>query len=126
MADLVGLRAIHQRSRERLVQPGDRVFVTPEGADWPRDTSGARRIFHRCLDNAGIVKRDSAGAVIDIHALRHTAASRMARHGVPLVITQRVLGHSDPALTARAYTHLDVDDLRQAVIEPGKSRSATA
>jgi integrase len=39
----------------------------------------------------------------------------MARRGVPLVVAQRVLGHSDPKLTAKVYTHLEVDDLRVAV-----------
>ncbi len=39
----------------------------------------------------------------------------MARNGVPLVQAQRILGHSDPKLTAQAYTSLDAEDLREAV-----------
>ena len=39
----------------------------------------------------------------------------MARRGVPLVVAQRLLGHSDPKLTARAYVHLDVEDIRTAI-----------
>ena len=42
----------------------------------------------------------------------------MARRGVALVVTQRMLGHSDPKLTARVYTHLEVEDLRAAVEAP--------
>jgi site-specific recombinase XerD len=34
---------------------------------------------------------------------------------VGLVQVQRLMGHSDPKLTAQVYTHLDVEDLRQAV-----------
>lgn len=34
---------------------------------------------------------------------------------VPLVQAQRLLGHSDPKLTARTYSHLEVADLRPAV-----------
>jgi integrase len=116
VAELLALRAIHQRARERVVQPRDHVFIGPDGADWAQQTSGARRIFYRTLERASIPRTDSAKSVVDVHSLRHTAASRMARHGVPLVIAQRVLGHSDPALTARAYTHLAVKDLRAAVV----------
>jgi integrase len=37
------------------------------------------------------------------------------RTGAPLAVTQRVLGHSNPKLTARVYTHLGAEDLRAAV-----------
>jgi len=46
---------------------------------------------------------------------RHPAATRFARAGVPLQKAQRILKHSDPALTAQIYSHLEVDDLRDAV-----------
>lgn len=45
----------------------------------------------------------------------HTFGSRLARRGVGLVEVQRLMGHSDPKLTAQVYTHLDVEDLRRAV-----------
>ena len=54
-------------------------------------------------------------AKLDIHALRHTFASRLCRAGVGLVHAQNLLGHSDPRLTAAIYTHLDIEDLRKAV-----------
>ena len=47
--------------------------------------------------------------------MRHTFASRLARNGVGLVQAQKLLGHSDPKLTAAIYTHLDAEDLRSAV-----------
>ena len=55
------------------------------------------------------------GQTVDLHALRTTAASRMARAGVPIVVAQRVLGHSSVELTARAYTRLEADDLRRGL-----------
>ncbi len=58
---------------------------------------------------------DAEGRKLDIHALRHTFGSRLARRGVGLVQVQRLMGHSDPKLTAQVYTHLDVEDLRRAV-----------
>ena len=38
-------------------------------------------------------------------------------------MTQRMLGHSDPKLTARVYTHLEVEDLRAAVEGPAGATS---
>lgn len=122
---LWALREVHQRARQRLVQEGDRIFLSPDGADWPRETTVARRTFRRVLDRAGIDRKNAEG-VVDIHALRHTAATRMVRNGVSLAVAQRVLGHSDPAMTARFYTHLEVEDLRGAVIRPPASRSRIA
>ena len=119
VGELLALRAVHQRVRLRLVQPGDRVFLSPDGANWAAYTTNARRLLRRVLERAGIARADALGRVVDVHALRHTAASRMARNGVPLLVTQRVLGHADPKLTARVYTHLELDDLRTAV-EPGR------
>ena len=83
----------------------------------------------RLLDRAGIAKRDLQGQKLDIHALRTTCASRMARRGVSLAITQRWLGHSDPQLTAQHYVSVDVEDLRAAVeraplVAPERAREA--
>lgn len=122
--ELWALRAIHQRVRQRMIQAGDRVFVTPEASDWPRETTGARRILHRVLDLAGIPRRTADG-VLDIHALRHSAASRMARHGVPMIVTARVLGHASIELTAKVYSHLGVEDLRVAVVPSTRAPACT-
>jgi len=127
--ELLALREVHQRVRMRLVRPGDRIFLSASGADWAAYTTNARRLLRRVMDRAGIARRDALGRVVDIHGLRHTAATRMARRGVPLVVAQRVLGHSDPKLTARAYTHLEAADLRVAVegvSKPRRGRGATA
>ncbi|MBK8172765.1 MAG: site-specific integrase [Sandaracinaceae bacterium] len=122
---LLALRAVHQQRHKRITRSTDRIFLSPEGSDWRRDTAGVRRILHRILERAGIDRRDEQGKCVDIHALRHTAASRMAARGVPITIAQKVLGHSDPKLTAAVYTHLEVEDLRVAVDErPTKSTPA--
>ena len=71
--------------------------------------------FRAVLDRAGIPVVDARGEKLDVHALRYTAATRMARNGVPLAVAQRLLGHSDPKLTAQVYTQLDTEDLRGAV-----------
>jgi integrase len=73
------------------------------------------RIFNRLLNAAGIPKIDLQGRKLDLHALRTTAASRMQRNGVPLMQAARILGHSDPKLTAVHYVDLDTEDLRGAI-----------
>jgi integrase len=113
--DLHALRAIHERLHGRKVTGRDRVFLTPEGAAWSRPTNNAMRIFNRVLEAAGIARVDERGMKLDIHALRHTFATRCARSGVGLVQAQHLLGHSDPKLTAKIYSHLEVDDLRIAI-----------
>ena len=98
----------------RTTRASDRVFLTPDGVPMGEPTNNLRRVFLRLLRRARIPQVTAEGH-LDIHALRHTAASRWARAGVALVQAQRLLGHSDPKLTARVYTHLQVEDLRAAV-----------
>jgi len=112
--ELVELRAVQAQALGRPLSEGDRVFLSPWGVPWQATTVVLRRVFDRVLRLSGIPRVTERGK-LDIHALRHTAATRFARAGVPLTHTQLILGHSDPKLTARVYTHLQVEDLRSAV-----------
>jgi integrase len=111
---LAKLRSLHEEMHGHPIEPDGRVFLTSQGARWSRSTNNAMRILNRVLVRAGIVRENHLGQ-LDIHALRHTFASRLARTGAGLVQAQRLLGHADPKLTARVYTHLGVEDLRDAV-----------
>ena len=115
VADLRRLPAYHQLMRGAAPSKLDRVFLSPNGRNWRVDANNLRRILRRLLVAAGIPERNEAGEKVDIHALRHTAITRFARFGVPLAQTQAIAGHSDPKLTARIYTHLELKDLRGAV-----------
>ena len=46
---------------------------------------------------------------------RHTTATLLLKAEVPLATVQRILRHTDPAITSEIYGHLDVDDMRKAV-----------
>ena len=109
------LREVHKVILGRDLNDADPVFRTPEAAVWMKPTNNAMRLFDRVLVRAGIPRVDGEGRKLDIHCLRHTFGSRLARNGVGLVQVQRLMGHSDPKLTAQVYTHLDVEDLRRAV-----------
>lgn len=109
---LLALREVHTQIFGGV---GERVFLTPDGARWPAPTTNAMRTFDRLLAAAGISRVDEHGRKVDIHALRHSFCSRLARSGVGLAHAQKLMGHADPKLTAQAYTHLDTDDLRAAI-----------
>jgi len=121
-AELVRLRALQETVHARLPNSEDAVFLSPEGARWGWPTSNVMRILDRLLDRAGIAKVNAQGEKLDVHALRTTCASRMARRGVPLAIAQRWLGHSDPKLTAQHYVSVDVEDLRAAAERTPETR----
>jgi len=59
------------------------------------------------------VTRRAGLAGVRLHDLRHTYASFGAGGGLGLPIIGRLLGHTQPATTAR-YAHLDNDPLRRA------------
>jgi integrase len=52
---------------------------------------------------------------VDIHALRRTAGTRLARHAVPLATVSAIMGHSDVRLTQRYYIDLRIGDTKKAV-----------
>jgi integrase len=108
VADLVRLRAFGGGAE-------DRVFLAPGCVPWGRPTTNAMRIFNRVLERAGIARVDDQGRKLDIHALRTTCGSRMARNGAGIVHTQQLLGHSSITLTERHYTDLGVEEIRAAM-----------
>jgi integrase len=64
---------------------------------------------------AAEVPYETAEGKADLHALRVTYATMLARAGVSLVQAQRLMRHSDPKLTANVYTRLRLDDAHEAV-----------
>ena len=46
------------------------------------------------------------------HDLRHTTATLLLKAGTPLAMVQRLIGHSDPAITTEVYGHLESEDAR--------------
>lgn len=52
---------------------------------------------------------------VTIHELRHIAATRMMRAGVPLVVAQQRMGHASSEMLTRIYQHSDADLQRNAV-----------
>ena len=92
------------RARQRLEREvlGERwqdwglVFCTSRGT--PLDGPNVTRYLRRFLERSRLPR-------IDFHGLRHSCASILAALRVPLLETSHLLGHSDPRLTQRLYSH---------------------
>jgi site-specific recombinase XerD len=63
--------------------------------------------------------RRHTGIDFDPHWMRHTAATRWLRDGVPVEVASKLLGHSSVAVTTATYGHLTVEDARRALVAAG-------
>ena len=115
MSELRALQPEHVAVLGRPLRQSDLVFRSPEGCAWPRHSVNVTRMLHRLLEAAEINRLDAQGKKIDVHACRHTFASRLARAGVPITHAQKLLGHSTVEMTARVYTHLGEEQMRAAI-----------
>lgn len=94
----------HKREQEELTNSvgqdwTDLDLVFPSSAGTPLTASNVRRGFRKLLAASGLPK-------IRFHDLRHTAASLMLNHGIPVLIVSKRLGHSKPSITLDVYGHL--------------------
>ncbi len=100
----------------------DRVF------DIPADLI---RWFHADCRRAGIAHRDGRQRQVDLHALRTTFGTMLARSGVSMRTAQQLMRHSDIRLTANDYVDpvlLDLQGAVEAIRLPhtcGESRTLT-
>ncbi|MET4716296.1 integrase [Bradyrhizobium japonicum] len=60
-------------------------------------------------------KWKKAGVDARIHDLRHTTGMRTLRKTGNLRVVQKILGHTDIAITAKLYTDATVEDMRAAM-----------
>jgi len=74
-----------------------------------------RRTRRRDFERAGIPEIDADGRYADLHALRATLCTELARQLVPPTIAQRMLRHSNLQTTLRHYTRLGLTDVAAAV-----------
>ena len=86
----------------------DYAFVNRYGR--PMTRAMVFTIVRRLCDAAGITK------TVSPHTLRHSFATHLLQNGADLRVIQQLLGHEDLA-TTEIYTHLDVQDLRQAILQ---------
>lgn len=85
---------------------GQRLWYGPRWAD----KGEASKVLRRDLAAAGVPAKDETGRVINMHALRTTYATWLARAKVPIQHAQRLLRHSDPRTTMAFYVKLGLSD----------------
>ena len=78
-------------------------------------SNNCNRVLYRLLESAAIPREDEAGRKLDIHALRHSFCTRLARSGAPMSHTQLLMGHADVRLTSKVYAHLEAEATRGAI-----------
>lgn len=92
------------------IKPGaaDIAFLNRYGGQLTR--AMVFTIIKRLAEKAGIHK------VISPHTLRHSFATHLLQNGADLRIIQQLLGH-EQITTTEIYTHLDIQDLRQVIMQ---------
>jgi integrase len=108
----LGVLLEHRRNqqRENPVEAADRdlglVFCGPDGAYYKPDQISSR--IAEITAKAGLPG-------ISLHSLRHTHASQLLSQGVPIPTVSKRLGHANPSITLRLYSHaLESDELAVA------------
>lgn len=86
------------------------VFATATGA--PIDPRNALRSIQAAARRAGVED-------VDVHALRHSAATVMLEGGVHLKAVSELLGHAGTQVTADIYAHLTAPTARKALDDLG-------
>jgi len=113
----IACMAAEGRRQESPLPPGccSAVSVPPGRPLFSIDWRNLLRTFNLDLAAAGIAKKDAQGRTVDVHSLRHTFATLLARKGVMPATAQKLMRHSDIRLTMNVYTHLDLADTAGAV-----------
>jgi site-specific recombinase XerD len=86
----------------------DALFITVVAPVVPIKSGGVQQVARRSMERAGITPASGS------HLLRHSAATEMLRHGVPLDDIGSVLRHRSMDTTA-LYAKVDLGLLRQVV-----------
>ena len=98
------LLKIHKRGQLAFIESAgenwtDEDLVFPSNVGTPVMGSKIRYAMRKLLKASGLPK-------IRFHDLRHTAASLMLNHGIPVLIVSKRLGHSKPSITLDVYGHI--------------------
>jgi integrase len=90
------------------------ALALPMAAVFPKPVPNSAR--RRDFKEAGIVWRDAGDRVADLHSLRTTLGTTLARQGVAPQIASRLMRHGDVRLTMKHYTALGIVDTAGAIL----------
>lgn len=72
---------------------------------------GQRGIWRRFVKDCDKIMNGCFGKDLTAYNLRHEYCTELARRGVDIRITQKLMGHSSPEMTLKVYTNLSSDDI---------------
>ena len=109
--DAWGFEQLHPWLELRRELPVGPLLCVINGATRGRHWSpaAARAELHRTAASAGVRRRFAP------HQLRHAHAVEMAREGVPLIVIQRQLGHSNLGITSVYLQGIDSGEIIETV-----------
>jgi integrase len=105
---------------ERLAAPiwqpweGHEDLVFPSATGTPQEPRNALRHF------VGIAEKAELSQTT-LHTLRHSTASALIISGTHMKVIQELLGHSSYSITADIYSHVAVEQQREAAEQLGKA-----
>lgn len=100
------------RAFQNAEKMSKRLQWRDEGLMFPNELGGVQRaygVLYRLRKDLGVAGLPR----IRFHDLRDTAATLLLSHQTPLHVVSRMLGHTDPAMTLRRYSHV-LPDAREA------------
>ncbi|HEY6686648.1 MAG TPA: site-specific integrase [Propionibacteriaceae bacterium] len=89
-------------------------LVFPTQIRTPTDPRNALRTFASIAERAGLTG-------VSLHTLRHSTASALIASGAHIKVVQEMLGHSSYAITADIYSHVNVEQQREAAERLGEA-----
>lgn len=96
---LHGHRALQNAERLAAKTWEDPRLLFPNRRGGVHRRNSVVRLFRCHLEEAGLPE-------VRFHDLRHTAATLMLKHGVPIPTVSHVLGHKNPTQTLNRYSHV--------------------
>jgi integrase len=91
------VRALKQWKLQAGRNDLDLIFAQPDGMPIRRSTM-LKAGFWPALKRAGLRH-------VAFHSLRHSFASGLIERGAPITEVQHLLGHSNPGITLKVYSH---------------------
>ena len=104
---------MHPQLAEALTRRRQAHPALPLARVWSGAVGNLTRV--KDFQRAGIELVDAEGRVADLHALRATLATNLARAAVTPQVAQRILRHSDFRTTLKHYTMLGLTDTTAAI-----------
>ena len=73
---------------------------------FPMSQHTFRKYYYQALEDIGVRR-------LTPHECRHTCATMMANAGINTIYIQKFMGHTNYALTANVYTHIDPEEMKK-------------